>query len=69
LILTAGHDPLSDEGTEYAQALRSAGVPVVYECYEGTIHGFMNMGRVLRSAHGKARKHLTSWLAGRLHGV
>jgi acetyl esterase len=69
LIVTAGHDPLRDEGAEYAQALRSAGVPVAYECYEGTIHGFMNMGRVLRSAHGKARKHLTSWLAGRLHGV
>jgi len=27
-------------------------VPVEYECCEGTIHGFMNMGRVLRTAHG-----------------
>jgi acetyl esterase len=69
LILTAGHDPLRDEGAEYAQALRSAGVPVEYDCYEGTVHGFMNMGRVLRHAHGKARKRLASWLAERLHGV
>ncbi|MGZ8400420.1 MAG: hypothetical protein ACXWVI_03850, partial [Methyloceanibacter sp.] len=44
-------------------------VPVAYECYEGTIHGFMNMGRVLRRAHGKARQRLASWLAERLHGV
>jgi acetyl esterase len=69
LIITAGHDPLRDEGAEYAQALAAAGVPVAYECYEGTIHGFMNMGRVLRRAHGKARQRLASWLAERLHGV
>ena len=68
LIITAGHDPLRDEGAEYAQRLETAGVPVQYECYEGTIHGFMNMGRVLRAAHGWARKRLAAWLAGRLHG-
>jgi acetyl esterase len=67
LIITAGHDPLRDEGAEYAQALAAAGIPVEYECYEGTIHGFMNMGRVLRGAHGKARKRLAAWLAERLH--
>ena len=44
-----------------------AGVPVEYACYEGTIHGFMNMGRVLRGAHGRARKRLADWLAERLH--
>ena len=48
LIVTAGHDPLRDEGAEYAETLAAAGVPVDYECCEGTIHGFMNMGRVLR---------------------
>ena len=49
LIVTAGHDPLRDEGQEYAMRLADAGVPVEYDCREGTIHGFMNMGRVLRS--------------------
>ena len=67
LIITAGHDPLRDEGENYARTLAAAGVPVEYECCEGTIHGFMNMGRVLRGAHGRARKHLADWLVARLH--
>jgi acetyl esterase len=69
LIVTAGHDPLRDEGAEYAERLAAAGVPVHYECCEGSIHGFMNMGRVLRGAHGRARKRLAAWLAERLHGA
>jgi acetyl esterase len=66
LIVTAGHDPLRDEGAEYAETLAAAGVPVDYECCEGTIHGFMNMGRVLRKAHGHTRRRLAAWLAERL---
>lgn len=66
LIITAGHDPLRDEGEEYGQMLAAAGVPVEYECYEGTIHGFMNMGRMLRGAHGRGRKRLATWLKGHL---
>lgn len=66
LIVTAGHDPLRDEGAEYAETLAAAGVPVEYECSEGTIHGFMNMGRVLRRAHGHTRKRLAGWLRERL---
>jgi len=66
LIITAGHDPLRDEGAEYAETLAAAGVPVEYKCCEGTIHGFMNMGRVLRTAHGGARQRIAVWLAERL---
>jgi len=66
LIITAGHDPLRDEGAEYAETLAAAGVPVEYECCEGTIHGFMNMGRVLRTAHGWGRRRVGAWLAERL---
>jgi acetyl esterase len=66
LIVTAGHDPLRDEGAEYAEALQAAGVPVDYECCEGTIHGFMNMGRVLRKAHGQARRRIATWLVRHL---
>jgi acetyl esterase len=67
LIVTAGHDPLRDEGAEYAETLAAAGVPVEYVCMEGTIHGFMNMGRVLRAAHGSARRRIAEWLVERLH--
>ena len=39
----AGHDPLHDEGVDYAEALKSAGVPTVRCPFEGAVHGFMTM--------------------------
>lgn len=50
-IVTAGFDPLLDEGKAYADALARAGVSVVYECFEGMIHGFLPMGGALAAAH------------------
>jgi acetyl esterase len=69
LIITASHDPLRDEGADYAATLAAAGVPVDYECCEGTIHGFMTMGRVLRGAHGRIRGRIAAWLRARLHAT
>ena len=69
LIITAGHDPLRDEGADYGERLSAAGVAVEYECHQGTIHGFMNMGRVLRKAHGWGRKRLSAWLSQHLHAA
>jgi acetyl esterase len=43
-ILLADHDPFFDQGRAYAAVLRTAGVPVAYSCYEGTIHAFFTMG-------------------------
>ena len=40
LLITAGLDPLLDEGIEYAERLRQAGVPVEHINYEGWPHGF-----------------------------
>lgn len=42
-VITAGFDPLRDDGAAYARRLRDAGVEVSYENYEGLIHGFFNM--------------------------
>ncbi len=39
-IVTAGFDPLRDDGANYARRLKAAGVPVEYRDYDGTFHGF-----------------------------
>ena len=47
LIITAGYDPLCDQGISYADRLNDANVPVEYQCFTGTIHGFLNFAGVL----------------------
>ena len=46
-VITAGFDPLRDEGTAYARRLAEAGVAVTHECFEGQIHGYITMGGVM----------------------
>ncbi|MBI5910748.1 MAG: alpha/beta hydrolase [Betaproteobacteria bacterium] len=50
-IITAGYDPLLDEGRAYSDRLVAAGVPVLYECFEGMAHGFLTMGGVVAAAN------------------
>jgi acetyl esterase len=40
-VVTAGMDPLRDQGKAYADRLRAAGVPVMYRNAEGMLHAFM----------------------------
>jgi acetyl esterase len=49
-VLTAGHDPLGDEGEAYARRLREAGVAVTERRFPGQIHGFITMGRMIAAA-------------------
>ncbi len=51
LVLTAGFDPLRDEGRQYADALSAAGSTAQYLCFERQIHGFITMGRVIDEAN------------------
>jgi len=47
LIVTAGFDPLRDEGLAYAERLRSAGVDVVCHEYTGQIHAFVSLTKAI----------------------
>ena len=49
-VLIAGNDPLRDEGEAYAMALKAAGVSVVLREFEGQIHGFITLGKVVPQA-------------------
>jgi acetyl esterase len=51
LIITAGYDPLRDEGDAYAQKLRAAGVSVDHVTFGGMIHGFIPMGNLIETGN------------------
>src|SRR6185503_12726064 len=50
-VLTAGYDPLIDEGRAYAQRLAAAGGKVSYKEYSDMVHGFVLFGGVLETAN------------------
>jgi acetyl esterase len=60
-VLTAGADPLRDEGDEYAERLKQAGVAVTYRHFPGQFHGFFTMGRLLPQAN-VAASEIGAWL-------
>jgi acetyl esterase len=64
-VITAGFDPLRDEGRDYADALDKAGVSITYVNYPGMVHGFFSM----RSLIPKAREAVAAAAAALREGV
>jgi acetyl esterase len=60
-LLTAGADPLRDEGEQFAKRLEADGVPVTYRTFPGQFHGFFTMGKLLDQANVAARD-IGAWL-------
>lgn len=52
LLITAGLDPLRDQGRAYAGELIRAGVPTVYREAVGNIHGFITLRKAIPSSVG-----------------
>jgi len=68
LIVTAGLDPLAEEGKAYGDRLIAAGVPVTFHHLPGQLHGFLMMGRVL-SAAGKVTSQSAAALKAAFAGA
>lgn len=49
-LLVTATDPLRDEGLEYGENLRAAGVTVAVQDYPSLIHGFISMGGAIPAA-------------------
>jgi acetyl esterase len=49
-IFSAGFDPLRDEGRDYVEKLKAAGVPTQYRLYESVIHPFINVAGKIPAA-------------------
>ncbi len=65
IIITAGFDPLRDEGAAYALKLRDADVEVEYRCFDSLIHGFINLTGAVDAA-ATALDQIVLMLKGRL---
>jgi acetyl esterase len=60
-LMTAGADPLHDEGVDYKDRLKAAGVEVTYNDYPGQFHGFWTMGKLIPESN-KLTSEIAAWL-------
>ncbi len=71
IVVTAGFDPLTDQGEAYAKRLKDAGVKVVFRCYDALAHGFTAFGGAIPAADVACREIaglVREALEGRLRG-
>ena len=50
MVITAGFDPLCDEGEAYARRLQDHSVAVNHRHFPDQIHGFLSAGKIIRAA-------------------
>ncbi|KAI3603362.1 hypothetical protein D8I24_2925 [Cupriavidus necator H850] len=65
VVVTAEHDILRDDGEAYVAAMREAGVRVDHRRFEGQMHGFFSMDRLL-PVSAQARAYVASYVERRL---
>lgn len=65
VVVTAGLDPVRDDGETYAAALARDGVPVIHRQYAGLFHGFLTFAslRAARSARTLLWRDMRTLLA------
>jgi acetyl esterase/lipase len=59
IVITAGFDPLVDQGEAYARALKAAGVATTYRCYDALAHGFTAFNGAVAAADAACREIAT----------
>ena len=65
IVMTAGLDPIRDQGRAYAARCAEAGVETVYLEVEGTVHGFLNLRKAIPSANddfARCLAYLKPWV-------
>jgi acetyl esterase len=63
-VVTAGYDPLKDEGRDYAARLNAAGVEAAHVEYSNMVHDFYLMGDVSPAVVEAARETAAALKAG-----
>jgi len=49
-VITAGYDPLRDEGADFVRRLNAAGADAQLYCFDGALHGFMGFSKAMSEA-------------------
>ncbi|MDQ3036123.1 MAG: alpha/beta hydrolase [Myxococcota bacterium] len=63
-VVTAGFDPLRDEGERYARKLEEAGVRVQLHCEESLTHGFFSLGGIVEASRRAIDRAIAALASG-----